>query len=96
MDLTWIGNARKAFAAVYGEKRGAAVCNAVIPGVMGDFRKMLLRAGEGETVRETYRTDDRKTDVRLEGRREGDRLFLTGLSVGGRAVDLGGPELKLP
>ena len=95
MELIWIENARRAFAAVYGEKRGRAVCDAVIPGVLGDFRKMLGRAAEGETVREIYRTDDRKTDVILEGRRENGSLLITWLTVGGTVVDLGGPPLKI-
>lgn len=95
MNLIWIENARRAFAAAYGEKRGVTVCNAVIPGVMGDFRKMLGKAAEGETVRESYRTDDRKTDICLEGRRAGESFFITKLTVGGTAVDLGGPELKI-
>ena len=94
MNLIWIQNARRAFAALYGEEKGLAVCNAVIPGVMGDFRKVLQKAGEGVNACETYRLDDKKGDIRLEGRRAGDALFLTGLSVGGVPVDLGG-EVQL-
>ncbi len=81
VNLTWIQAARAAFAAVYGEKKGLAVCNAVIPGVMGDFRKMLERAAPGETVRETYRLDDKKGDIALTGRREEAGLLLTSLTL---------------
>ena len=90
VNLTWIQAARAAFAAVYGEKKGLAVCNAVIPGVMGDFRKMLERAAPGETVRETYRLDDKKGDIALTGRREEAGLLLTSLTVAGLPVDLQG------
>ena len=95
MNTVWIENARSAFAALYGEARAKMVCGAVIPGVMRDFRRMLEAAAPGETVRETYRLDDKRGDVRLEGRRDADALYLTALAVGGRSVDLGGPELRL-
>ena len=94
MNLAWIGNARAAFRAMYGEKRGDAVCGAVIPGVMADFRKVLQAAPAGTTAAETYRLDDKRGDVILTGRRENGDLFLTALTVGGRSVDLGG-EVKL-
>lgn len=90
LNIIWIENARKAFQTVYGEEKGRAVCGAVIPGVMGDFRKMLEKAPAGAPVAEDYRTDDGKTDIHIEGRREADGLRITALSVGGSAVDLGG------
>lgn len=95
MNARWIESARRAFQAVYGEKKGAAVCAAVLPGVMGDFRKMLERAAPGELIRETYRTDDRRTDVRLEGRRDAAGLCVTRLEIGGAAVDLGTDPLRI-
>lgn len=90
LNLIWIENARKAFQAVYGQEKGLAVCGAVIPGVMRDFRGMLEKSPAGALVTEDYRTDDGKTDIHIEGRREGDGLVITALSVGGSAVDLGG------
>lgn len=95
MDIRWIENARAAFVRIYGEKRGAAVCNAVIPGVLGDFRKMLAKAAEGAAVTETYRIDDLRADVFLAGYRAGDALYLTRLLVGGETVDLGGEDLRI-
>lgn len=95
MDIRWIENTRAAFVRIYGEKRGAAVCNAVIPGVLGDFRKMLLKAADGETVTETYRIDDLRADVFLAGHRAGGALYLTRLVVGGESVDLGGEALRI-
>lgn len=89
VNLTWIQSARAAFAAVYGEAKGRAVCDAVIPGVLGDFRGMLDRAAPGAAVRETYRLDDKKGDVRLEGRRTTEGRLLTTLTVAGVPVDLG-------
>ena len=94
MNLKWIQNARRAFINLYGEKKGEAVCGAVLPGVLGDFRKVLQSAPEGKTVSETYRLDDKRGDVVIEGRREGDALHLTALTVCGSSVALGG-EVKL-
>ena len=95
MNVQWIDAARRAFQTVYGEKKGAAVCAAVLPGVMRDFRGMLERAAPGELVRETYRTDDGRSDVRLEGRRTASGLSITRLEIGGAAVELGTDELKI-
>ncbi len=85
----WIQSARTVFAALYGEKKGRAVCDAVIPGVLGDFRGMLDRAEPGAVVRETYRLDDKKGDILLEGCRTAEGRRLTRLDVAGRSVDLG-------
>lgn len=95
MNTQWIDNARAAFSAVYGDKKGAKVCAAVIPGIMGDFRKMLTRAADGVPVAEDYRTDDLKADIHIEGRRTGDRLSITSLTVGGTPVELGADELAI-
>ena len=95
MNTVWIGNAQAAFAALYGKTKAAAVCAAVVPGVMKDFRRMLEAAAEGGTVRETYRLDDGRGEVSLAGCRESDGLYLTALSVGGRSVDLGEPRVRL-
>lgn len=95
MNTQWIDNARAAFQAVYGDKKGAKVCAAVIPGVMEDFRKMLTRAADGAPVAEDYRTDDLKTDIHIEGRRAGDKLYITRLTVGGAPVGLGAEELAI-
>ena len=90
-----IQRARAAFAAVYGEKKGLAVCDAVIPGVLGDFRGMLDRAEPGEPVREEYRLDDKKGAVCLEGCRTAAGRFLTKLTVAGLPVDLGADGVRI-
>lgn len=95
MSLAWIGNVRAAFAAVYGEEKGRAVCDAVIPGVLGDFRGMLDRAEPGAVVRETYRLDDRKGEICLEGRRTADGRRLTRLTVAGVPVGLGADGVRI-
>ena len=95
VNLAWIGNVRAAFAAVYGEARGRAVCDAVIPGVLGDFRAMLDRAEPGAAVRETYRLDDKKGDICLEGLRTADGRLLTKLTVAGLPVDLGADSVRI-
>ncbi len=94
MDMKWIEVARARFIAVYGEKRGAAVCDVVMPAVTGDFRKTVLAAAPGARVTEQYRTDDKKTDVTLAGRREtrngADVCVVERLEIGGVPVDLSG------
>ena len=95
MNPAWIQKARAAFVALYGDKRGRAVCDAVIPGVLGDFRSMLDRAEPGAAVREDYRLDDRKGDICLEGRRTAEGRFLTKLAVAGIPVDLGADGVRI-
>ncbi|MBR2717097.1 MAG: hypothetical protein IKD79_05110 [Oscillospiraceae bacterium] len=95
MDIRWIQNARAVFVRLYGEKRGLRVCDAVLPGVTADFRRMLAAAGTHVPVRETYRTDDGRTELRLEGLRTDAGPVLTRLTIGGAAVELGDKELPL-
>ena len=99
VNTKWIENARARFIAVYGEKRGAAVCNVVVPAVMGDFRKTVLAAERGTTVTEQYRTDDKKTGVTVTGyaeKREGRPVcVITRIEIGGTPIDLGAAELVL-
>lgn len=99
MDIRWIENVRAQFVRVYGEKRGAAVCNVVIPSVMGDFRKMLMASEPGKTVSEQYRTDDRKTDISVTGHKEirGGRgvCVIERFEVGGIPISLGSDTLVL-
>ena len=95
VNPAWIQTVRAAFAAVYGEAKGRAVCDAVIPGVLGDFRGMLDRAEPGAAVREAYRLDDNRGDLRLEGRRTADGRLLTKLTVAGVPVDLGTDGVRI-
>ena len=93
-DVRWISRAEALFTAVYGDRRGPAVSRVVMPAVMGDFRKTLLRAEPGRTVTERYRTDDRRTDVVLTGVREvrdgADVCVVRRIEIGGRSADLPG------
>lgn len=97
MNTKWIEGVRARFVQVYGKKRGMAVCNVVIPAVMGDFRKSLLAAQPGISVSEQYRTDDRKTDVTLTGHKElrsGHEVgVIEKIEIGGVPVSLGSSEL---
>lgn len=81
--------ARRAFRVLYGDPRGDAVCDTVLPGVMADFRRALSRGPEGHPAREVYRLDDGRGEVVIEGRREPGGLVVTALYVAGRPVDLG-------
>ena len=95
MDLRWIENVRRQFVRVYGEKKGFSVCNVVIPAVMGDFRKTVLAAASGEAITETYRTDDRKTDVTVTGYKQEGACIVQKIEIGGVSVDLGNSPLIL-
>lgn len=95
MDTRWIENVRAQFVRVYGEKKGVAVCNVVIPAVMGDFRKTVLAAQTGRTVSEQYRTDDSKTDVTVTGCHRGGLCVIERIEIGGIPVDLGEKGLIL-
>ena len=95
MDIGWIQSAQKAFARLYGEKKGPKVCAAVLPGVMGDFRRMLAEAAPDTPVRETYRLDDGSGELVLEGRGTPEGPVLTKLLIGGILVAFTNNELKL-
>ena len=99
MNTKWIENARARFIAVYGEKRGAEVCNVVVPAVMGDFRKTVLASAGAGPITETYRTDDKKTYVTVTGHREtrtgAGVCVVTGIRIGGEPIDLGAAEIVL-
>lgn len=99
MDIRWIENVRAQFIRVYGKARGEKVCNVVIPAVMGDFRKTVLASEPGVPVTEQYRTDDRKTDVTVTGRRltraGREVCAIERIEVGGKPVPLGTDALIL-
>ncbi len=96
MDIRWIESARAAFEAIYPAGKGVTVCNAVIPGVMGNFRRCLLTAGEGETLRQEYKTDDKRSvTVVVTGHREDGRCIVTDIKINGAALELGANGLVL-
>lgn len=99
MDIGWIENVRGQFVRIYGEKRGIAVCNVVVPAVMGDFRKTVLAAETGRPVTEQYRTDDRRTDVTVTGHKQtlagADVCVIDRIEVGGTPISLGEHGLVL-
>ena len=55
---------------VYGLQEGIGTAEVVVPGILRDFRSMLERAGADETVEEAYRTEDRKAEIVLRGRKD--------------------------
>ena len=54
----------------YGEREGLRIFMTVMPGIMADFRKMLLASPPEKTVREEYHLDDGKTTLALTGSRD--------------------------
>ena len=89
MELQWILGARDAFAAVYGKEKGSSVCNAVMPGILADFRRTARKRAEGERLREEYLTDDkRRVAVTVTGERRGAHSLITCIEINGKPVPL--------
>lgn len=60
----------KALEPVYGVQDAPARVDVILPAFLQDFFQMIDAAGEGENVTETYRTEDEKVTLRLEGYRK--------------------------
>ncbi len=54
---------------VYGDHKGLAVFQTVMPGILKDFLQMLEKSSGKETVIEEYRLEDQKGIIVLEGRK---------------------------
>ena len=50
----------------YGKTEGLRLFNTVIPGIMGDFNKMLRKSRAGEWIAEEYRLDDGRGVIIVE------------------------------
>jgi hypothetical protein len=53
----------------YGEAEGFRIYTTILPGILGDFRKMLTLAKLNTEVSEEYKIDDGKRSVKLTGKR---------------------------
>lgn len=74
----------------YGLPEGIRASQVLVPSILGDFRKMLEKAGPGVPVREEYKTEDGRTTIEIEGEmvRNGKKAepCVRGLRVGGREM----------
>lgn len=62
---------------VYGVQDAPVKTDVILPAFLQDFYRMIDQAGEGEKVTETYRTEDEKVTLRLEGfRKDGSREIM--------------------
>ena len=52
---------------LYGPGQGMRVYMTIMPGILADFRKMLLRAAPGAEVTEDYLLEDGKGTIRMAG-----------------------------
>ena len=99
MDVNWLGSAQAAFAKIYPGGKALEICTAVMPGIIGDFRATVLRAADGATVSEEYRTEDGRAAVTLTGHRDtraGKAVcVVTAMDINGAAIDLGSGGLIL-
>ena len=63
--------------ACYGEQEGHRVYQTIMPGILGDFLRMVMAARIGEVVREAYRLEDGKGAIRLSCRKTADPPQIT-------------------
>ncbi len=61
---------------LYGPGEGTRICMTILPGILADFRKVLLRAAPGADTAEDYLLEDGKGTVRVTGTRRPDGTFL--------------------
>ena len=55
----------------YGLQEGSRVFRTVLPGILGDFLKMLAAAPAGTRVQEEYRLEDGRGTIALSARKTG-------------------------
>lgn len=53
----------------YGKTEGFRIYTTILPGILGDFKKMLRFAKLNTEVSEEYKIDDGKRSVKLTGKR---------------------------
>lgn len=51
---------------IYGRQDGMKNSAVLVPAILGDFAGMLEKAGIGDTVSETYRTEDGAAEISLQ------------------------------
>jgi len=56
----------------YGEAKGFRIYTTILPGILGDFKKMLSLAKVDTEVSEEYKIDDGTHSVKLTGKRRAD------------------------
>ncbi len=63
---------------IYGAKEGLKNSSVLVPAILKDFSGMIEKAKDGETVTETYRTEDGVAEITLQATK---RSGVTGLSM---------------
>ena len=56
----------------FGHREGLRIFNVIMPGIMGDFNRMLKKAAAGSPVFEEYRLEDGSGVIRMKGTRGAD------------------------
>ncbi|MCR4762910.1 MAG: hypothetical protein K5696_05210 [Lachnospiraceae bacterium] len=51
---------------IYGPENGVKSSGVLVPAILRDFSGMIDKAGPGDTVSETYRTEDGKAEIVLK------------------------------
>ena len=87
-NTSWADAVHEAFVEEFGPAEGARICKVVLPGILGDFRRMLERAFPGVPVREVYHLEHTKAAVTVRGYRQ----FVSGGSGAGRGSDISRPR----
>ena len=63
--------------ACYGEREGHRVYQTIMPGILGDFLRMVTASRTGSMVQEAYRLEDGKGEIRLSCRKTADPPQIT-------------------
>ncbi|MCR5451023.1 MAG: hypothetical protein K6F00_00180 [Lachnospiraceae bacterium] len=53
----------------FGKSEGLRIFNTILPGIMGDFNKMLEKAGTNMLVTEEYRLEDGSGVIKVKGKK---------------------------
>ncbi len=51
---------------IYGPEEGLKSCGVLVPAILRDFSGMIDKASVGDTVAETYRTEDGRAEISLK------------------------------
>ena len=54
---------------IYGSGKGFGVYTTIMPGILGDFEKLLKKSAKGSQVSEEYRLEDGKGSVYVTGKK---------------------------
>ncbi|MBQ9606562.1 MAG: hypothetical protein IJV16_05235 [Lachnospiraceae bacterium] len=82
----WIEKVTDKLSEIYGEDKAGQVSMNIMPSCIADFSKMLEKAAPGDTVNETYRTEDGLAELFFTGIKTDSVSILKFVDVNGQRV----------